>query len=389
MSFLNKVIGGFADSLGGSLLGGVTSLISAKSNRKWNEKMMDKQNAYNSEQAEIARQFNADEAQKTRDFNQQMDSTKYQRQVQDMQSAGVNPALAMSGGVTTQASSNATASSPMAASGAPGNAPLDLSSVAQLAMQAKQLKIQENLAKSQERKNNADAEGQEIANQYADEYNTLRNKGQELYNNLTASQKDQVLHEIDKIDATTDLLKKQAATEDERRSLTIAETTLKKAMKDKTDAEKQQIVEMLPFQKALAEAQTTNQQAQASLAFVNAAYQKGLIDNGYLDYICKEMQANAETAESFAAVHKFRNAIKSGNIDSAIKDVASEFKKGNYVGGIHKGLTTAIYGVRSLVDNIIPDAISGHFGVNVSSSMVQTPDLAGNPGRTIVKGLGK
>ena len=52
--------------------------------------------------------LSAQEAQKARDWNLQMDNTKYQRQVADMQSAGINPALAMSGGVSTQATSNAT-----------------------------------------------------------------------------------------------------------------------------------------------------------------------------------------------------------------------------------------------------------------------------------------
>ena len=53
--------------------------------------------------------LSAQEAQKARDWNLQMDNTKYQRQVADMQSAGINPALAMSGGVSTQATSNAMA----------------------------------------------------------------------------------------------------------------------------------------------------------------------------------------------------------------------------------------------------------------------------------------
>ena len=55
-------------------------------------------------------EFNADQAQINREWNAQMDSTKYQRTVADMQAAGVNPALAMNGGVTTQAASNSAAS---------------------------------------------------------------------------------------------------------------------------------------------------------------------------------------------------------------------------------------------------------------------------------------
>ena len=81
-----------------------------------------------------------------------MDSTKYSRTVADMQVAGVNPALAMNGGVTTQATSNAQARAADVAT-----PQLELSQVAELAMQARQLKIQEKLADSQARKNNAEA----------------------------------------------------------------------------------------------------------------------------------------------------------------------------------------------------------------------------------------
>lgn len=53
--------------------------------------------------------FNAAEAQKAREWNLQMDASKYQRAVTDMQAAGVNPALAMDGHLSTQATSNAQA----------------------------------------------------------------------------------------------------------------------------------------------------------------------------------------------------------------------------------------------------------------------------------------
>lgn len=56
-------------------------------------------------------QFNSGEAQKARDWNLQMDNTKYQRTVADMQAAGVNPALAMDGHLSTNATSNAQAQS--------------------------------------------------------------------------------------------------------------------------------------------------------------------------------------------------------------------------------------------------------------------------------------
>lgn len=48
-----------------------------------------------------AQSFNAQEAQKARDYNLMMSNTAYQRQVEDLQSAGLNPAVALGGSGAT------------------------------------------------------------------------------------------------------------------------------------------------------------------------------------------------------------------------------------------------------------------------------------------------
>lgn len=91
--------------------------------------------------------FNAQEADKQRLWEEQMSSTAYQRQVADMQAAGINPAMAMQGssGASTPSGSSATSVSPSAAA-------FSMSDIMQLLMfpiQKKLLRSQANLANKQ------------------------------------------------------------------------------------------------------------------------------------------------------------------------------------------------------------------------------------------------
>lgn len=282
---------------GAAFLMALLNQYSSMDNRNYSEKVRREQNI-----------FNKYEAQRAREWNQQMDSTKYQRTVADMQAAGVNPALAMQGGVTTQASSNATAQA--------ANVPapqLDLSQVAQLALQEKQLRIQEKLVDAQARKANAEAGLSEIDQQYRASYNEILQSGMKLSNGLTAQNIEQVRANIGKIDQEVELLKKQAKTEEEKAALTLAQRYVQESLKNKTDQEIRNMVALLPFQQALMSAQTDAAKASAAASFAEAAYKHGLLDSGYIDGMVRQFNANASAAEQESLAREIENNLKTGN----------------------------------------------------------------------------
>lgn len=280
----------------GAFISAVASLASRAINQNESDRVRREQNI-----------FNKYEAQRAREWNQQMDSTKYQRTVADMQAAGVNPALAMQGGVTTQASSNATASAANV-----GPAQIDLSQVAQLAIQSQALKIQDKLANADVRLKNADAEIKEKDAKVRDDYNNLMMEGMKISNDLNESQISQIRANIGKIGEEVELLKKQAATEEERKYLTMAETALRRTMERKTDQDIKNMVALLPFQKALMSAQTEQAKASAAAQLVHASYEQGLIDYGYIGELVQSVYSDRTLKDSEKKSKDIENALKTG-----------------------------------------------------------------------------
>jgi len=77
-------------------------------NQDWESSEAAINRQFQSQEAQTARQFNADEAQKQRDFEKEMSDTSIQRQIADMQAAGINPAsIGLMGGASTPSAASA------------------------------------------------------------------------------------------------------------------------------------------------------------------------------------------------------------------------------------------------------------------------------------------
>lgn len=88
-------------------------------NNAWSAEQAQKQNAFQERMNQIAMEFNASEAAKNRDWQEMMSNTAHQREIRDLQAAGLNPVLSASGGNGAAVTSGATASG-VTSSGAKG-----------------------------------------------------------------------------------------------------------------------------------------------------------------------------------------------------------------------------------------------------------------------------
>lgn len=323
--------GGLIDSLGEFVFGDLHRSISG-SGLTTSEIQ---QNEFNAEQADLARQFNAEQAAIQRNWQTEMDNTKVQRSVADMQAAGVNPAMMMGGsGVTAGTPSGAAASGPAASgSGGSRNGAAGLSALMDLAMIGQRFKesnAQIQLIKAE--KNKVESEGKNI------------DKQNEWYDQVTQNAIDEAQSRIHKN-------YEEAATEDSKRANYAADTMLKNANEEK-------IRTILPYEVEYTEAQTYAAKVAAMRDAVHAAYEQGLIDSGYIQASVREMNASASDHEQHALATEFETIIRTGNDpDGKLYDKDSKVAKlfGNVMAGL-----------RIVKDAILPGGVSSVSRVSVN-----------------------
>ncbi len=294
--------------------------------------------------------FNAEQAQIARDWNLEQDNTKYQRTVTDMQKAGINPALAMKGGISTQATSN------IAAQGATP-AYMNMSAIASLAQSISQAKL--NYA--QERNLNEDSNlkakqaryydemGDKAAVEtvllnidakYRDEQKQLEIEGQRLSNSISGEQLKKIGEEINNFKASTQKMLEEAKTEEEKQRLYIQDAILKKA-------QAHQIYALLPFHQNLMSAQSFAQKAAGKVHLVEAAFRQGLIDAGMVEAQVRQLNASASESEIKAIVQETLHSL---NFEQKQVSNTQSQTVGNYT----RAVADVVNSLAHLIDSAIP-----------------------------------
>ena len=126
-------IGAVTGSIIAALALGGLSAISGAHTDKTNKEIASDVNEFNAEQAALDRAFQAEEAEKMRSFNsaealknrefqEKMSNTQYQRAVQDLQKAGINPILAYQSSASSVPSGSTASSTAPSGSTASGYA---------------------------------------------------------------------------------------------------------------------------------------------------------------------------------------------------------------------------------------------------------------------------
>lgn len=166
LSAITPGVGSLLGTVGGALVGGVSSFFGQKSANNTNIKLSREQNAFNASEAEKARKFNSQEAALAREFNaaeaekqRAYNTAMYEKslawrspanQIKLMQEAGLNPLNFQQGSVSDSAPTSSAASGPSASAPAASSAGIpqvrnlvDASAFSQIASALSDAKLKE------------------------------------------------------------------------------------------------------------------------------------------------------------------------------------------------------------------------------------------------------
>lgn len=277
-------------------------------------------------------------------FNRSLmaDSTKYQRSVADMQSAGINPMLA-AGGVGGS-SVSAPAATPSADAGANLGSILSFivglrNASIQKKLGEKSLDIQGGVAASEIAKNQAlaneastnaakvaeDTRGAKLQNDYFERMQGVREEAERLANDLTASRRREIYKNIDKMDSEITKNIEEAHSEQAKQSLYISRELLNNVTADN-------IIKMRPYLQEELKARSEAERNRAKVDAVDEAYRQKMIDEGAIEAAIRETGSKASVQEFEAKLKEYELGRKTGNLDKLLDKESMDIAEALYSG---------------------------------------------------------
>lgn len=261
----------------------------------------------------------------------QASNTSYQRQVFDMQAAGLNPMLALGAGGASSPSASTSGSV------SPSGAGLNLGSLLQFALEAKLLpaKLANMVADTNVKSAEAEAtrastdltkentRGSQISNDFNEKYNKVKLALGEMEQKQASKNLELSESEIEKnkqwvreSEQRAEMYIEQIENSKDERVTRETVRAMYKAQARLANANADTVAIMREADKLYREAQTDTEKEKAAEIKLSAAYKQGLLDNGYIQALVKDLNASAK--EKNASAKQSEQWIEESDIREAL-----------------------------------------------------------------------